>query len=51
MATNEHHESSTDLPLPEQEVVDTAYERLDAPPSPPASPGRVLMHLMALDAF
>ena len=30
MATNEHRESSTDLPLPEQDFVDSAYERLDA---------------------
>ena len=30
MATNTHDESSTDLPLPEQDFVDRAYERLDA---------------------
>ena len=30
MATSEHRESSTDLPLPEQDFVDNAYERLDA---------------------
>lgn len=30
MATSTHRESSTDLPLPEQEFVDSAYERLDA---------------------
>ena len=30
MATNTHNESSTDLPLPEQDFVDRAYERLDA---------------------
>ena len=30
MATSTHDESSTDLPLPEQDFVDRAYERLDA---------------------